>query len=259
MQGADRYLAAIWHVSCDEGTARLSRIADYLRVRPPSASRALDRLWRDGLLEGRRPIRLSRDGLLRARDRVIAHQVAECWLERELGADWSSLHEDAERLAGALTPAQVLALWRHLGRPLRCPHGNAIPIAEDGASAASLSGGEMALTQAPAGTWRIVRVTEELEADPGALRALADLGVRPDRTIVLTTRTGRVATIRVDPGGQGNVPVAWLRGIRVTGETGPNAPPRRRRGRRRCSAARDGVGIGTGLAREDARTWISHS
>lgn len=224
MHSTDRYLAAIWQVSYDEGIARLFRVAAYLHVRPPSASRALDRLQSEGLLEGRKPIRLSRDGLERARNRVIAHQVTECWLQAELEGEWSSLHEDAERIAGVLTPPQVLALWRRLGRPQTCPHGNPIPIpcGDDPDTLPIASGkSEIALADAPVGTWHMVRITEELEADPRALRALKGLGAQPDRDILLAAWLGPVATLRVEPKGEANVPVAWLRGIRVTRDPAP--------------------------------------
>lgn len=204
----DRYLMAVYALDAEGEVPRPARLAAYLGVRAASVSRALSRLEGRGWVQGRRPIRLTPAGRRRARRLLACHQVAERWLVDMLHLEWATVHADAERLAAVLTPALAARLWRRVGRPRTCPHGNPIPDPGTGPRPG------LPLARAAPGAYRLLRVTEELEGDEGAMRALAALGLAPGAAVEVDGRARGGTRVR-GPGGEGVLAAAWLEGVRV--------------------------------------------
>jgi DtxR family Mn-dependent transcriptional regulator len=119
------YLKAIWEI-VQEGQEPISaRLAKDLAVTPPAVTAALKRMARDGYLRVARNgcIGLTAKGRQTARHLVVRHRLAEKLLTEVLGLDWTSAHEEAERLEHAISQQVEALLLARFGRKSVCPHG----------------------------------------------------------------------------------------------------------------------------------------
>lgn len=134
------YLKAILHISAGDGWARTSVLARQVLVTPASASTMVSRLQAAALVEsvGWGRVRLTGHGAVHARSVVRRHRLAESLLHDLLGMHVEDLHENAELLEHAMSPALEELIDSRLGRPSHDPHGSPIPPRED---CAALLGG----------------------------------------------------------------------------------------------------------------------
>jgi DtxR family Mn-dependent transcriptional regulator len=108
------------------------------------------------------------------------HRLLELYLAEALGMSWDRVHEEAEVLEHAISPALSELIAAKLGNPTHDPHGDPIPTAE----------GEIDETPTlplselmPGARGMFVRVSD---SDPDMLRYLADRGIAPgDRFEIL--------------------------------------------------------------------------
>src|SRR4029077_19718793 len=113
-----------------EGEAvRSARLADWLSVSRPTVTVALRRMTRDGMvrLNAHHEIEVTARGHQAAAAIVRRHRIVERWLTDVLGLDWVTADAEAERLEHAVSEVGEGTLYRSLGRPKTCPHGNPIP------------------------------------------------------------------------------------------------------------------------------------
>ena len=104
-------------------------LAQHLAVAPASATRMLQRLSERGLVEHTpyRGASLTSTGERKALAVVRRHRLLETFLARTLKLGRDQLHDEAERLEHALSPALEAAIDDYLGNPQRDPHGHPIP------------------------------------------------------------------------------------------------------------------------------------
>jgi DtxR family Mn-dependent transcriptional regulator len=123
------YLEAIYYIWAEGEPVRSARLADWLSVSRPTVTVALRRMTRDGMvrLNARKEIELSAKGRLMAEAIVRRHRIMERWLTDALGFDWVTADAEAARLEHAVSEVVEQRLYRALGRPQTCPHGNPIP------------------------------------------------------------------------------------------------------------------------------------
>jgi DtxR family Mn-dependent transcriptional regulator len=170
-QTVSRYLEAIHYIDAEGERVKAARLAEWLGVSQPTAGATLQRMVRDGLVQ----ISSTKDISLTARGRDTAaavvrrHRVAERWLTDVLGLDWLAADEEAGRLEHALSDAVTDRLYKLIGEPRTCPHGNPIPgAADDGKT-------ERALRDLPPGaSSRIRRVSEVAEHETPQLLNFLD-------------------------------------------------------------------------------------
>jgi DtxR family transcriptional regulator, Mn-dependent transcriptional regulator len=101
------------------------------------------------------------------------HRLLELYLAEALGMSWDRVHEEAEVLEHAISPALSELIAAKLGNPTHDPHGDPIPTADgeiDEAPTRALSELE------PGARGVFVRVSD---SDPDMLRYLADRGIAP--------------------------------------------------------------------------------
>jgi DtxR family transcriptional regulator, Mn-dependent transcriptional regulator len=170
------YAKAIWSLGQrDDGAVSTSAIAERLDVSPASASAMVKRLESMGLVE-REPyhgVKLTAAGERVALAVLRHHRLLELYLAEALGMSWDRVHEEAEVLEHAISPALSELIATKLGNPTHDPHGDPIPTAEgeiDEAPTRSLSELE------PGSRGVFVRVSD---ADPDMLRYLAERGIAP--------------------------------------------------------------------------------
>ena len=178
------YLKAIYAFERDGHAAATNDIAQRLSIAPASVSGMVQRLADQGLVEYERyrGVRLTSAGRRAALRTLRRHRVIEAYLVRALGYPWDVVHEEAERLEHAASDTLIDRMAAAIGEPETDPHGAPIPTREGTIDETP----HVTLADAPVGTrTRVVRVGDE---DPGMLRYLDSLGLRPGAEVTLTNR-----------------------------------------------------------------------
>jgi DtxR family Mn-dependent transcriptional regulator len=123
------YLEAIYYIRAEGEVVRGARLADWLSVSRPTVTIAVRRMTRDAIvrLNARKEIELTARGQAAAEAIVRRHRIVERWMTDLLGLDWVTADLEAERLEHAISAVVEEKLYRALGRPRTCPHGNPIP------------------------------------------------------------------------------------------------------------------------------------
>ncbi len=197
---AGRYLEAAYYLHQEGEEVRTGKLAEWLGVSPPSASEALRRLERDGLvvLDAAHRVELTEEGEAMASHVVRRHRVLEVWLTDVLGFDWVRADEEAHAIAPALSDQVLDRLQHSLGDPVTCPHGNLIP------GSAAPARRLIRLTELePGRSGQIARVSELAEHQaPSVLTFLYDAGIVPGRKLVVVTpdEGAGVMAIELDDG-----------------------------------------------------------
>ena len=170
------YAKAIWSLAQrGDQPVSTSALAERLEVSPASASAMVKRLESLGLAS-REPyhgVRLTPAGERVALEVLRHHRLLELYLAEALGMPWDRVHEEAEVLEHAISPALSELIATKLGNPTHDPHGDPIPTAEgeiDEAPTRSLAELE------PGSSGIFVRVSD---SDPDMLRYLAERGIAP--------------------------------------------------------------------------------
>ena len=123
----ENYLKSMWELG--PAAVATQELAQHLSVAPASATRMLQRLSEHGLV-AHTPYRgasLTAAGERKALSVVRRHRLLETFLARTLDLGRDQLHDEAERLEHALSPALEHAIDDYLGNPQRDPHGHPIP------------------------------------------------------------------------------------------------------------------------------------
>jgi DtxR family Mn-dependent transcriptional regulator len=191
----EHYLQAIYALTAERKVLIGARLAEHLRVSPPSVTQTLQRLEREGYvrliqLGDRKEIVLTDAGRAIGEAATRKHRLIERWLQKELKLSSTEAHEAAERLEPGFTPVLLDRLFEALGRPETCPHGNPIP------GAGQMDHEGLYLDEVRAGDEVIVgRITEEAEADLDLLAYLERHGVFPNtrlRIVAVDSKSGAV-------------------------------------------------------------------
>lgn len=127
------YLKAIAEAEAEGETVISATLAHWLSVTRPAVTTALKRLSRDGLVrvaqDGR--VQLTGDGRSIAEKTIFRHHLIERMLTEIFGMPWYEVHEEAERLEHAVSPAFEEKLVHKLGQKDVCPHGNGLSMRSD--------------------------------------------------------------------------------------------------------------------------------
>lgn len=214
------YLKAILEAE-SEGQAVISAtLAHWLSVSPPAVSMSLRRLKRDGYVE------VTADGIVRLTPRgheaayrtALRHHLIERMLSEMFGMPWYEVHDEAERLEHAVSPAFEALLTRKLGEKGTCPHGNAVlPESPE----KQKKRGVRPLSDTAEGSR--CTVASIYERDPGLLRFLHRTGIEPGGTVRVLQRNYDKTLAIETPAGQFTVgPAAADRVlVRRPGNSGP--------------------------------------
>jgi DtxR family Mn-dependent transcriptional regulator len=128
-RSTEDYLKAIYELGGESNAVQTNAIAEALEVSAASVSGMLKRLAEAGLLEHERyqGVLLTDDGRAAAVRVVRRHRILESYLVTQLGYDWDSVHEEAERLEHAVSDRLIERMAQALGNPAYDPHGAPIP------------------------------------------------------------------------------------------------------------------------------------
>jgi DtxR family transcriptional regulator, Mn-dependent transcriptional regulator len=193
------YLKAILEAESEGRTVISATLAHWLEVSAPAVSMALRRLKRDGFVAVGEDgvVRLTGQGREAAYRTALRHHLIERMLSEMFGMPWYEVHDEAERLEHAVSPAFEALLMKKLGEKGTCPHGNAVlPESEE----KRLKRGVRALAEAAEGAE--CTVTSVYERDEKLLRFLHQSGIEPggavrvvkrnyDQTVAIETAAGQ--------------------------------------------------------------------
>src|SRR5580692_2659622 len=176
----ENYLKAILEAEAEGREVIPAVLAHWLEVSPPAVTMALKRLRRDGYVEVGSDgiVRLTALGRETAYRTALRHHLIERMLSELFGMEWHEIHEEAERLEHAVSPAFEAKLKEKLGEGGACPHGNSVlPVNPTERKRR----GEMQLSQAAAG--KRYTVISLQERDPKLLEFLYASGIGPGKTL----------------------------------------------------------------------------
>lgn len=122
------YLKAVLEAESEGRTVISATLAHWLGVTPPAVSMAIRRLKRDGYVNMKADgvVRLTPKGKQVAHRTALRHHLIERMLSEMFGMPWYEVHDEAERLEHAVSPAFEARLLEKLGQQGTCPHGNSV-------------------------------------------------------------------------------------------------------------------------------------
>jgi DtxR family Mn-dependent transcriptional regulator len=182
-------------------------------VSAPAVTMALKRLRRDGYVEVGEDgiVRLTETGRETAYRTALRHHLIERMLTEVFGMEWYEIHDEAERLEHAVSPAFEAKLKEKLGEGGACPHGNAVlPVTP----AERKSRGEVPLSEARAGeSYQVISLQER---DSQLLLFLHRMGIGPNQHLrVLSQNYDQTVSIELPRGnsivGRPAAEAVWLR------------------------------------------------
>lgn len=180
----EMYLRTILELH-EEGIEPLrARIVERLHQSGPTVSQTVARLERDGLLtvQGNRRIELSESGWERARRVMRKHRLAERMLSDIIGIGWTVVHDEACKLEHVIGDVLEERLTEILNDPEESPYGCPIPDGSGELRPEIFREGLVALAgvaDVDPRSFRLVRLSEFVQADPLALSGLDAIGLRP--------------------------------------------------------------------------------
>lgn len=179
-QAVEEYLEAIYKMSLEGGPVIAARLAERMRVSPPTVADMLRRLTESGYVKvaKKEGITLTKRGKEVAESLVRRHRLWERFLTDVLGLNWDEVHEEACKLEHAMSPQVEEKLANILGNPETCPHGYPIPGTPE---AKKREKKNRPLSSFGVGEEGIIeRVAEE---EPKLLQYLATLGLFPNARV----------------------------------------------------------------------------
>jgi DtxR family Mn-dependent transcriptional regulator len=209
----ENYLKAILEAEAEGRQVIPAMLAHWLEVSAPAVTMALKRLKRDGCVEVGEDgiVRLTAAGRETAYHTALRHHLIERMLSEIFGMEWHEIHEEAERLEHAVSPAFEIKLQEKLGAGGACPHGNSV-LPENPAERKRR--GEMPLSEAATGqSYTVVSLHER---DPKLLLFLHGAGIGPGQKLrVVRQNYDQTVLIEMDTGtcvlGRPAAEAVWLR------------------------------------------------
>jgi DtxR family Mn-dependent transcriptional regulator len=194
----ENYLKAILEAEAEGHQVIPVTLAHWLEVSAPAVTMALKRLKRDEY------VKVGTDGIVRLTEKgretayrtALRHHLIERMLSEIFGMEWHAIHEEAERLEHAVSPAFEARLLEKLGGEGSCPHGNSV-LPESPKK--KQKRGELRLSEAKeGGSYTVVSLQER---DPKLLLFLHGAGINPrlkvrvlrhnyDQTVAIATPKG---------------------------------------------------------------------
>lgn len=170
------YLKAIAEAEAEGETVISATLAHWLSVTRPAVTTALKRLVKDGL------VRVSKDGRVQltsqgrgiAERTIFRHHLIERMLTEIFAMPWYEVHDEAERLEHAVSPAFEKKLEEKLGHKDLCPHGNGLTMRSP---AERRKKGLQLLTEVEAGAR--YKIASVYERDRKLLEFFEKEGIRP--------------------------------------------------------------------------------
>jgi DtxR family Mn-dependent transcriptional regulator len=177
------YLEILYIMQRDRVPIVGARLAELLRVTPPTVTNTLKRMVRDGLVTSNEDlgIFLSERGIEMARSVMRRHMLTEWLLMSVLKVPWSQTHAEAHNLEHTVSEMIEEQMRINLGNPKTCPHGNPMPGFE------SVTSSWLPLIDIASGETVIIRRIHELgENDSELMKFLEENGIIPGAKVEIS-------------------------------------------------------------------------
>ena len=175
------YLKAIYELQREsDDPVSTSRIAETLDVTAPTATSMMEKLEERELVEREKykGVRLTPEGRTVALEVVRHHRLLETYLSEQLGYDWATVHDEADRLEHHISEEFERRVADALGDPQVDPHGD--PIPDDSLEPVDEGAGT---TLGECGEGETVVVQRVRDRDPDELAYLDDAGITPGTVV----------------------------------------------------------------------------
>jgi len=178
------FLETIFHLESEGRSAATQEIAQHLNISAASVTEYVKKLAGEKLVSyvPYKEVRLTAKGRTLAVDVVRRHRLSERLLVDKLGVKWEEAHEEAHKIEHDLSEEVSNKIYKALGEPKTCPHGNPLPDAK----------GQIKEEESfPLTTFKkndqikIIKITDE---EPKLLCYLATLGLMPRTKITIEER-----------------------------------------------------------------------
>ena len=128
-QAAEDYLKSIYKLQEKGGKVSTGILAEYLDVKPASATGMIKKLKSMNLVSHERyqGVTLTDAGKTIALEIIRHHRLLELYLFKALGMPWDGVHEEAEKLEHVISEDMEARMDEFLGYPTADPHGSPIP------------------------------------------------------------------------------------------------------------------------------------
>lgn len=126
---AEDYLKSIYKLQEKVGKVSTGILAEYLNVKPASATGMIKKLKTMKLVSHERyqGVTLTDAGRAVALEIIRHHRLLELYLFKALGVPWDGVHEEAEKLEHVISEDVEARMDEFLGYPTADPHGAPIP------------------------------------------------------------------------------------------------------------------------------------
>ena len=124
----EEYLQSIYWLMEAELPITGANIARAMQLSPPAVHEMVGRLEQDGYITrgADKSMRFTDEGRRQAEQIVGRHRLIERFLTDVVGIAWDDVHEEAERLEHAMSPAFEEWMVSTVGDAKTCPHGHPI-------------------------------------------------------------------------------------------------------------------------------------
>src|ERR1700683_4563802 len=212
-ESKENYLKAVLEAEAEGRPVIPAMVAHWLEVSAPAVTMALKRLKRDGDVEVGADgiVRLTAAGRETAYRTALRHHLIERMLSEVFGMEWHEIHEEAERLEHAVSPAFEAKLKEKLGEAGACPHGNAVlPL---NPAERKQRGGKKLYQAVESPRYKLTSLQER---DPKLLLFLHKTGVGPGKSLQVTSQNyDQTVSIELNTGksilGRPAAEAVWLR------------------------------------------------
>jgi DtxR family transcriptional regulator, Mn-dependent transcriptional regulator len=215
-EAEEEYLQSIYWLQEAGLPMTAANVARAMQLSAPTVHEMVGRLERDGYIE-RGPdkkLAFTAHGLEQAETIVRRHRLIERFLTDVLGIPWDEVHEEAERMEHAMSPAVEAGMKQAIGNAKTCPHGHPIDSKD------RIQGVPLADVEEGAKV-HILRFENEAE---DLLHYLHDAGFNPGLRGTLARADDDEVTIALDKGGEATVTRSVAETVAV--EADPSPPPR---------------------------------
>ena len=179
------YLKAIAEAEAEGQTVIAATLSHWLSVTRPAVTFAMKRLKKDGLVSVKKDghIHLTAEGRRIAERTIVRHHLIERMLSEIFGMEWYEVHDEAERLEHAVSPAFEKKLVEKLGHRDVCPHGNGLAVRSP---SERRKRGQTLLTEVQPGIK--YEVASVYERDRKLLEFFEHEGIRPGTPLTMDTK-----------------------------------------------------------------------
>lgn len=123
------YLLVMWEYLESFGRVSEADISKRLNIKAPTVTEYIKKLEQTGLVQRKhREVQFTNSGRRFTIPLVRAHRIAEVFALRFLEVPWEEVHGEVMDLEHLFTGSYADILYKNLGFPKTCPHGNPVAV-----------------------------------------------------------------------------------------------------------------------------------